>query len=138
MMRGAVTSNRDRFIFAFLGLAFAAIVILAVVFMPSGREQELPAAVESIAPAPEATVQRQTDLVVDMAVGYRITLTIDDVPIPASEVNLVEATGVHTWRPGATSTFQEWAPGVHTVRVDYERVTGPADVGTVRWVFRTQ
>lgn len=133
-----MNENKYRITFLLLGLALAAVVVFAVLWSPSGREIQLPAAVESIEPVDDAIVQRQTDLVVNMAVGYEIDLVVDGELIPRDEMMITEATGVHVWRPGPGRTLEEWSPGVHTVQVDYVRLTGTADVGTVRWVFRAQ
>lgn len=133
-----MNENKYRITFAILGLLLGAVVVFAVLGSPSGREIELPTAVESIEPANDATVLRQTDLVVNMAVGYEIDLVVDGELIPRDEMTITEATGVHVWRPGPGRTFEEWSPGIHTIQVDYTRLTGTADVGTVRWVFRAQ
>lgn len=133
-----MNQNRYRLTFALLGLALAAVVVFAVLVSPTGRVTPLPPAIDSIEPQNDAVVLRQTDLVIDMAVGYRIELVVDGELIPESELDITEATGVHVWRPGPGRTFTEWVPGIHTIQVDYERLTGSADVGTVRWVFRAQ
>jgi hypothetical protein len=138
MMR-AVTDNRYRMAFLLLGLALAAVIAATVLLAPSGRLTDLPEAVEAVAPADGSTVQRQTDLVVDMQVGYTVQLWIDGLAIPQDEIAAVEPTGVHTWTPGPGQSFEEWTPGLHGVLVRYEGASGATpDLGEVRWVFTVQ
>jgi len=133
-----VTKTRYRLIFTLLGLALAVIVIAAVVFMPSGRTPILPAAVQSYAPTDGAIVMRQTKVTLDLDPGFEIFLIVDDVPIPEDEVSVVEATGVFTWEPGPGRTFEEWAPGFHTVEVRWDRAVGLPEPGSLSWAFRVQ
>jgi hypothetical protein len=133
-----VSPTRYRIVFLLLGIALALIVIFAVVFSPGGGEFELPAAVQSISPGNNETVLRQIDLTIDMAIGYDIELFVDGARIPNSEIAFTEATGVHIWKPGASSTRTEWSAGFHSVHINYERATGRIDVGSVSWVFRVQ
>ena len=134
----AVTPTRYRMMFLLLGVALVLVVMFAVVFAPGGGEFTLPEAIDNIEPGNNETVQRQIDLVVDMAVGYRIELFIDGVRIPDDEIAVTPATGRHVWRPGVSSTFGEWTSGLHSVLVNYESISGTIDVGSVGWVFRVQ
>lgn len=133
-----MSPNRYRIIYTLLGLTLAAIVIGAVVFAPSGRETPIPEPVESFFPQPGDIVLRPLTLEIDMKVGYRIELFIDDVLIPESEIEFTEATGGHLWRPGPGRTFEEWEPGVHNVLITFDTVTGTPDPGRLRWAFRVQ
>ena len=133
-----MSQTRYRIIFMILGLALALVVMFAVVWAPGGREFQLPAAVESIAPGNGETVLRQIDLQIDMQVGYDIELFIDGRLIPPSEITFTEATGKYVWRPGPGRTFEEWTLGAHSIGITYERVSGRIDVGSLSWVFRVQ
>ena len=130
--------NRYRVIFALLGIALAAVVVGAVIFAPSGELRDLPAQVDEISPVDGATVLRQTELLVDMQVDYAIELIIDGVTIPSDEIDFREATGEYRWRPGPTSTFDDWAPGLHQIVVRWDRIAGLPDPGELRWSFRIQ
>lgn len=131
-----MSPTRYRILFLALGIALVLVVLFAVVFAPGGGEFSLPDAVDSISPGNDATVQRQIDLTIDMAVGYRITLFVDGVRIPEDEITVTEATGRHSWAPGPSSVFSEWAPGLHSVYFEYESLGSRIDIGTVNWVFR--
>jgi hypothetical protein len=133
-----VSDTGYRIIFLMLGLALIAVVAFFLLLSPQPDEAELPAAIEMVAPADGDTVLRQTDLVVNMAVGYEIEVFIDGVPVPPSEIETVEATGRRTWAPGPGKVFAEWSPGTHTVVVVYERVAQGVDFGEYRWTFRVQ
>jgi len=125
-------------LYLLLGLALIGVVVFAVVLGPDTQQAALPDAVEAISPADSSTVLRQTDLVVDMSVGYEIALFVDGRAIPDSEITFVEGTGVRTWIPGPGKTFEEWTPGLHSVLVTYDRIAGGVDIGELRWVFRVQ
>ena len=134
-----MSSTRYRVTFLLLGLAFALVVVFAVVLAPGGERFELPDAVESITPSNGETVLRQIDLRIDMMVGYDIELFIDGVKIPDDEIGLIEATGVRVWSPGVSSTFEEWSLGTHSIGITYESVSGGrVDVGALSWIFRVQ
>ena len=119
-------------------MALIAVVVFAVVLSPDAPAPGLPAAIEAIAPRDGDTVLRQTDLTIDMAIGYEIEVFIDSQLVPASEFTFVEPTAVWTWAPGPGQRFDDWQPGLHSVVVRYERVVGGVDIGEYRWVFRVQ
>ena len=121
-----------------LGLALIIVVVFAVVLSPDAPLAELPEAIEEIAPGDGDTVLRQTDLTIDMAIGYEIEVFIDSLPVPESEFSYVEPTGLWTWVPGPGKLYEAWEPGLHSVLVRYERVVGGVDFGEFRWVFRVQ
>lgn len=130
--------NRYRLTFTLLGLALAAVAIAAVVFAPDGRPSEAPAVVESFAPADGATVLRQIKVQIDLPVDYQITMVVDGVTIPASEINEVSETGQFSWQPEDSTTIPEWTTGFHTVWVRWDRRTGLPDPGEWTWTFRVQ
>lgn len=125
-------------IFLLLGVAFALVVVFAVIWAPGGREFRLPVAVESISPGNGETVLRQIELRVDMQFGYAIELFIDGVQIPADEISFTEATGRYVWVPGPAKALTEWSLGTHSIGITYERTSGRIDVGQVSWIFRVQ
>ncbi len=124
--------------FALLGVGLAAVVVGAVVLAPSGRLTDLPNAVDRISPVDGATVLRQTQLEIDMAVGYGIELFVDGARIPLAEVRFTESTGIYVWRPGPGLTFETWRPGIHSVFITWDRTVGLPDPGELRWSFRVQ
>ncbi len=133
-----VSQTRYRIVLALLGVALAAVVVFAVILTPSGDAPRLPAAVDAYSPTDGAIVLRQTQLVIDLAAGYDIDLTVDGVAIPDSELDVVAETGRFEWVPGPGKSFEEWAPGFHTIEVTWDRTSGLPDPGSLRWSFRAQ
>lgn len=133
-----MSPNRYRLTFALLGLALAGVVVGAVILAPSGRVVELPEAIESIAPEDGATVLHQTQLEIDMKVGYAIEVFVDGIGIPIGELDFTEATGKYVLQPVPGSTIEEWQPGVHSIFIRWDRTAGLPDPGEWRWTFRVQ
>lgn len=130
---------RYRLIYIVLGALAVAVVVTAVVFAPSGEPTELPAAIDSVSPGPNDAALRQAILEVDLKPGYRAEIWVDGFRIPDSEVVYIEATGVHRWQPSPTSLYMsEWTPGEHEVRIAWNTISGPPDVGEFTWTFRIQ
>ena len=93
---------------------------------------------ESYSPSDGATVLRQTEVRIDLPVDYEIVLVIDGVAIPEAEIDTIPETGRFTWRPDETTIIPEWTPGLHTVWVRWDRVSGLPDPGEWIWTFRVQ
>ena len=124
-----------RLIYAGLGLLAVAVVALAVVFAQEGEAVEVPAPIESVAPEPGSRVIPQAVIEVDLEVGHIATIFVDGVPVP--DPNFVEATGVYTWAPHpGSAVLNQWTPGEHTVRVEWQRITGTPAAGDFEWSFR--
>ena len=130
--------NRYRLIYTVLGLALAGVVIGAVVLAPSGQPNEPPGVVESYSPANESTVLRQAAIQIDLPVNYSITMVIDGIGIPDSEITATPETGRFVWRPGEDSIIREFNPGIHTVWIRWDTVRGLPDPGEWTWSFRVQ
>lgn len=123
---------------AILGLALAAVVIVAVLIAPRGTGVALPDQVERISPTRGAIVLRQTALEIDMEFGYDIELVIDGVPIPKSQLTGNPQIGLFRWAPSSNTFVPEWSPGEHTVELRWDS-TGPIpDPGTLIWTFIAQ
>ena len=130
--------NRYRLTFTLLGLALAAVVLGAIILAPSGRPTAVPEVLESYSPEDQSTVLRQTQVQIDLPVDYEIVLVVDGVTIPNAEIDRVPETGRFTWRPDETTIIPAWTPGIHTVWVRWDRVTGLPDPGEWTWIFRVQ
>lgn len=123
-----------------LGLLLVAVVAAAIVFIggdatPASR----PEPVESVSPTDGSQAPRQQPVVVDMAVGYDVTLSVQDrssgawVPVPEAETGFEPATGVLTWVPPPDT-----APaGQLRLRVDFRATTGLPETGSYEWEIRT-
>ncbi len=124
-----------RLIYLGLGLIAIAAIALGVVFGGGGDPVDLPGALRSVSPQPGDQVTRQAVVEVILEVGYAAEIHIDGFLV--SDVAFVEAIGVYRWAPSPTGiTITEWTPGVHTVRVVWDTVTGLPDPGEFEWSFR--
>lgn len=121
----------------YVGLALVAVAAIAfgLAFTSSGNELELPAQVESIAPQPGDLVPPQASVEIELPVGYRAEIYVDGWLV--QDAVFVEGTGVYRWSPSpANPAITEWAPGEHTVRVVWDKITGLPDPGEFEWTFR--
>ncbi|MDP8958023.1 MAG: hypothetical protein M3N51_02215 [Actinomycetota bacterium] len=126
-----------RLIYVGLALGLVAVVAIGLAFgSPEGRDIGLPEPVEGVSPLPGETVLRQARLEIDMPVGYRVEIFVDGQRIPESEVDHVEATGLHSWSPGPGRLFTLWTPGEHSVRITWDSTSGLPDPGEFHWSFR--
>jgi hypothetical protein len=133
-----MTVTKYRLVLLLLGAALFLVVIGAVLLAPGGTSVPLPEQIESVNPPDGAIVLRQIGLEIDMKPGYSIQLTVDGAHIPSVEVDFTDSTGIARWRPGPGKTFEDWAPGTHTIAIDWERVSGLPDPGRYVWTFRVQ
>jgi hypothetical protein len=119
-----------------LGLLAAAVVALGLALNREGEAVELPSPIEAVSPRPGDRVIRQTGVEVDLRVGYEADLYVDGFPVDA---DFIEGTAAYRWSPGPNSpVMSEWAPGEHTVRVEWRRVSGSPEFGAFEWSFRVQ
>ncbi len=130
--------NRYRITFTLLGLALAAVAVGAVIFAPSGGPADVPDVVQSYSPGDGATVLRQIKVEIDLPIDYQITMVVDGVTIPSTEISSTPQTGRFSWRPDETTIIPEWSVGFHTVWVRWDRATGLPDPGEWIWSFRVQ
>ena len=132
----AMKDTTYRLVYAGLGLALVAVVALA--FSPSGTEVRLPEAVERVFPLPNDSVVRQTVVEVDLQVGYELELIVDGFRVSPAEIAIQTGTNLHSWQPAPGRFLESWEPGVHEVRVEWDRATGLPDPGSYTWTFRVR
>ena len=133
-----MTKQTYRFIILLLTGLLALVITWGISFSQDNSEElVLPNSLENIYPLPYDQVPQQASLEIDLPVGYRLTLIVDNYIIPQSEIQYVEATGVYIWRPGPNKTFETWNPGKHTVRISWDTITGLPDFGEYKWEFTT-
>jgi hypothetical protein len=133
-----MTTTGYRIVYALLAVALAAIVGAAILFIPSGDPERLPAAVEAYAPGDGDLVVQPIKVVLDLLPGYRATFVIDGQPIPEDQVDAIVETGRHQFEPGPGKVIERWSPGDHTVVASYIGGDNGIDAGTVVWTFRIQ
>lgn len=126
-----------RLIYAGLGALALAVIVLAVAFGGGGEPLVLEPPLEAVKPAPNDQVLRQAIIEVDVEVGYDVAIFVDGFRVPTEEVVFVDATGVYRWQPNPLGLYlQEWTPGTHTVRIEWDTFSGTPDPGFFEWEFR--
>jgi hypothetical protein len=124
-----------RWIYIGLGLVAVAAIAFGVAFGGGGEELTLPDRLEGISPQPGDLVPQQTAIEVDLPVGYVARIYVDGWLV--EDVTFVEGTGVYRWSPSPSSpSIPEWAPGGHTIRVEWDKLRGLPDPGQFEWSFR--
>ena len=130
-------SRRHRITLISLTAALILLLTVAVVTYPSGGPDSLPEPLESVTPGPNSIVIAQTEVVIEIALGYEVGLVVDGIPIPPDEIYAVPATGTCRWRPGPGRVIEVFTPGEHTIEVSWDRPTDDRpDPGAYAWTFR--
>ena len=130
-------SRTNRITLISLTAALVLMLVVAVAIAPSGGPDSLPEPLESVSPGPGALVIAQTEIVVEIAIGYEVALVVDGIPIPADEIYAVTATGTFRWRPRPGGVIEELTPGEHTIEVSWDRTANDRpDPGAYSWTFR--
>lgn len=127
-----------RVTYTLLALALLVIIGGAILFIPSGDPDQLPAAVEHYAPQDGDTALNPVKVVIDMKPDYDVVFVIDGTSIPASDVDAIVATGRYQFEPGEGKAIEFWTPGDHTVVATWIGGTANTDAGTLVWTFTLQ
>jgi len=131
--------NSRRYRQIIIGSTALLVVRVAFVWMlnPMGTDVALPTPIEGVFPLPGDTVVLQTAIEVDLPIGYSVSLEVDGVLIPQSEVGVTQAVGRYIWQPGPAKLFEAWGAGEHTVTIRWDRIAGGGpDPGEFTWSFR--
>jgi len=127
-----------RIVLALLGVAFVAIVIGTVLFLPEGTPTHLPGPVSDYSPTDGDLVLRGARIQIVTDPAYRAWFVVDGVTIPDDETITMEGTGIVIFQPGPGKIIEEWTPGIHVVEAHWDRRSGLPDPGTMTWSFRVQ
>ena len=134
----AMNTTGYRVTFTLLAVALLVIIAGAILFIPSGDPEQLPSAVDQYAPHDGDIALNPVQVMIDVQPNYGVTFIIDGVPIPASEVDAIVATGRYQFEPGDGKAIEFWTPGEHTVVASWIGGTAGTDAGTLVWTFRLQ
>ncbi len=131
-----------RLIYIGLGAVVVAVIALTVAFGGGPEPVPLPEVIEELSPRPGDVVLKQTILEIDLARGYKATVSVNGFQIPFAEFvgsAAVEATGIYRWAPSpASAVFQEWTPGTYNIKVEWDSISGLPDVGSYEYDFEVQ
>lgn len=123
-------------ILGLLTVAAGLMAIAIVVYVGNPRSTDLPIAIQAVAPEPQTNVLSQSDVVVDLAVGYTAEIDINGIPVPEDQLFRVEGLNQLTFQPGAGQVIERLAPDQNCVRVRYWLIaTGSADSSLFTWCF---
>jgi hypothetical protein len=148
-----------KLLLASLAIATGLVLIaLALVRAVTGDEAaHLPAAIETVTPAPAAIqVPQQSQVIVDLVSGYEGRLVIDDVELPTVRLDTLGSLDVEpgeqidippgvvfepgnstlTYTPTEDAPIERFAPGNHVITVIYwPTEQGPDRARSFRWTF---
>jgi hypothetical protein len=98
----------------------------------------LPMTIQSIQPRPGDLIRPQDTIIVEFDPNLTGALVLDGQEIPTNELDRLPGLGEVSFRPGPGKSLSRFAPGSHTVVVEYwavskPRPTNPASYG---WSFR--
>lgn len=128
--------NRRLIVVSMLALAAAVFSIAVVVYLRSPRNTDLPAAIQSVEPLPGSNVLSQSDVAVDLAVGYTAELEINGVAIPEGQLFRTEALNKLSYEPRDGKIVDKLRPDQNCVRVFYWLIaSGPSEKQTYTWCF---
>jgi len=127
-----------RVTYTILAVLLLAVIGLSVLFIPSGDPETLPDVVERYAPRNGDIAINPVKVLIVVKPEYEVSLVIDGIPIPASDMDSIEAIGRYQFEPGPGKVIEQWTGGNHTVVATWIGGTAGTDVGTLVWTFRLQ
>lgn len=138
LLRVELPSARNRRLIIIGLLALAAVLLAAAIaiYQSNPSTNDLPVAIQSVVPDPGSNVLSQTDVTVDLAVGYTADLEINGVLIPEEQLFRVEALNQLSYEPRDGKVVPRLLPDQNCVRVFYWLIAqGPEDSATYSWCF---
>ena len=119
-----------------LAAAAALFAVAVVVYQGNPRSTDLPVAIQAVQPEPDSNVLSQTDVSVDLAVGYTAELEINGIMIPEEDLFRVEALNQLSYQPRDGKIVPRLLPDQNCVRVFYWLIAqGPEDTTSYTWCF---
>lgn len=124
--------------FAWMALAAIAIVCIVIVARlgTSDTGQLDGGRIQRLIPTPGAKILQQDTVGIDMASGYEATLTLNGVPLPLDQTNVMASINQVTFKPGAGKVFERLPAGQNCIVATYwEIARGPAASSSRSWCF---
>ncbi len=119
-------------------LALAAVLFAIAVVIDRGNpsSSDLPVAIQSISPVAGSNVLSQTDVTVDLAIGYTAILEINGFEIPEDQLFRIEALNQLSYRPDEGKIVPQLRADQNCVRITYWLIAqGPTDSNLYDWCF---
>ena len=128
--------TRRLIIVSMLAAAAALFAIAVVVYVGNPRSTDLPVAIQSVGPEPGSNVLSQTDVTVDLAVGYTAEIDINGIEIPEDQLFRVQALNSLRYEPRDGKIVPRLLPDQNCVRVFYWLIAqGPSNKTEYTWCF---
>ena len=127
-----------RVTYTLLAVALLAIIGGAILFIPAGDPEQLPAAVDRYAPQDGDIAINPVKVLIDVQPNYEVRFVIDGIVIPDADVDSIVETGRYRFEPGEGKAIEQWTSGEHTVVATWIGGTAGTDAGTLVWTFRLQ
>lgn len=128
--------TRRLIVLGFLALAAGLLAAAIIVSADTPNSTDLPVAIQSVSPSAGDNVLSQSDIVVDLAIGYTAELEVNGVPIPEEELFRVPGLNQLTYRPDAGHVVERLLPDQNCVRVRYWLISaGAGDPNFHTWCF---
>lgn len=119
-----------------LALAGVLLAVAIAIYQSNPSTNDLPVAIQSVEPVPGSNVLSQTDVSVDLAVGYTADLEINGILIPEEQLFRIEALNQLSYEPRDGKIVPQLLPDQNCVRVFYWLIAqGPDDTSTYTWCF---
>jgi len=121
---------------AMLTAAASLMAIAVIVYRNNPSPNGLPVAIQSVSPEPGTNVLSQSDILVDLAVGYTAELEINGFDIPETEVRRVAGLNQVGYAPRPGGTVEQLRADQNCVRVFYWLIAqGPETKSIYDWCF---
>ena len=119
-----------------LATAAALFAIAVVVYQGNPRSTDLPVAIQEVQPLAGSNVLSQTDVSVDLAVGYTAELEINGITIPEDQLFRVQALNQLSYQPRDGKIVPKLLPDQNCVRVFYWLIAqGDENRQSYTWCF---
>jgi hypothetical protein len=119
-----------------LAFSVASLYVAFTLHDDSPNPRLRPQAILAVSPLPASLQLRQTEIFVELAPRFTGTLTVNGIPVPDDQLDVIEGLNRYAFTPGAGKEIEELPPGRACAVVDYTPVADASDPGgSYRWCF---
>lgn len=128
--------TRRLILISLLAGAAALFAVAVLIHRSNPGSASLPTAIQDIAPAAGSNVLSQTDVLVDLAVGYTAEIRINGFTIPETQLFRVEGLNSLRYEPRPGKIIEGLRADQNCVDVEYWLIAqGPETAQTYSWCF---
>lgn len=128
--------TRRLILIAMVTVAAALFAIAVLVYRGNPGPSSLPAAIQSVSPERGSNVLTQTDITVDLAVGYTAELEINGFAIPEGQLDRVPGLNQVNYRPTVGKVVPSLRADQNCVTVNYWLLAQTSDnAQSYTWCF---